>query len=257
MAALTSVPFVRHLRQQASIAPHKPHIDVAAKCVRKMQKSGDGGESELDQQLAPGVRVFKVPPALTGFPAWRRNKDLSRSGGLTRARRRGASTRELAFHEVLLARPPPIKLCFAARPCGGLFPIVKPDPKPPPKAMDSRLGRIPLRSAGCVVFRRYCSQDADPDERVCSMGQTSQAGSPTLPSMAPGGGTGGAGQVLRGQRGATRLAPHDVLDLGRDSHDLGCSTIWPSGNTWSISPKLGGIQASCGREQVPPCLGPV
>mmetsp|Transcript_31841 Transcript_31841/g.90855 ORF Transcript_31841/g.90855 Transcript_31841/m.90855 type:complete len:405 (-) Transcript_31841:102-1316(-) len=75
MAALTSVPFVRHLRQQASIAPHKPHIDVAAKCVRKMQKSGDGGESELDQQLAPGVRVFKVPPALTGFPAWRRNKD--------------------------------------------------------------------------------------------------------------------------------------------------------------------------------------
>merc|ERR1719215_1009237 len=43
--------------------------------IAHMLKSGSCGEAELDRELTPGVKIVKVPPEVTGFPAWKRDKD--------------------------------------------------------------------------------------------------------------------------------------------------------------------------------------
>lgn len=50
----------------------KDNID---QLIDEILRSGTYGEAELDKQLAPGVRIVKLSPKETGFPAWKRDKE--------------------------------------------------------------------------------------------------------------------------------------------------------------------------------------
>lgn len=51
--------------------PAEP-TESAALCYARLVASETYGEAELDKRLAPEVKIEKLPPQLTGFPAWRR-----------------------------------------------------------------------------------------------------------------------------------------------------------------------------------------
>jgi len=54
-------------------------FDNVAKCVAKIVASPTYGQEELDQTIAPSVKITSVPPEVTGFPAWSRQDDYVES----------------------------------------------------------------------------------------------------------------------------------------------------------------------------------
>lgn len=55
---------------------HKLRVaDNVAVCIAKIIASETGGEELLDRTIAPGVTITKLPPSVTGFPAWRRQEE--------------------------------------------------------------------------------------------------------------------------------------------------------------------------------------